>query len=102
MNVKYFIDDLKIPKCGTKNKSGLMKSKGALVSYCQNIKGWNHIMMLVIIHKLFDGKPDDYVDDFNALLPCPDVKETEKTVTGSVYDKDTYEKSTVSSINHAK
>ena len=102
MNVKYFIDDLKIPECATKNKSGLMKSKSALLSHCQNSKGWHHKMMLVFIHKLFDDKPDDYVNDLNALVPCPNGTETEKTGSDSFFDEDTDDKSTVNITDHTK
>ena len=101
MNVKYFIDDLKIPDCSTKNYSGLMRSKKALTQHCQNNNGWNHKMILVFIHKLFDDEPDDYVDDFNALRPCPDGTETVKASTGSVFDEDTDGKSTVNSTDDA-
>ena len=101
MNVQYFIDDLKIPDCSTKNYSGLMRSKSALTQHCQNNNGWNHKMILVFIHKLFDDEPDDYVDDFNALRPCPDGTETVKASTGSVFDEDTDGKSTVNSTDDA-
>ena len=68
MNVKYFIHDLKISKCGTKNKSGLMKSKSALVYHFQNSKGWHHKMMLVLIHKLFDDKQLGIIDESIVFL----------------------------------
>ena len=78
-----------------------MRSKKALTQHCQNNNGWNHKMILVFIHKLFDDEPDDYVDDFNALRPCPDGTETVKASTGSVFDEDTDGKSTVNSTDDA-
>ena len=78
-----------------------MRSKSALTQHCHNIHGWNHKMILVFIHKLFDDEPDDYVDDLHALLPFPDGSETEKASTGSVFDEDTDGKSTVNSTEDA-